>query len=104
MQISFATQPGSATRPNEDYAAASPTAAVLLDGLTAPPELGTGCVHGTPWYVRQLGTRMLHATSTNTEVPLAELVAITIGDVAMAHSPTCDLGGTQARRRRCSSS
>lgn len=92
MQISFATQPGSVARPNEDYAVASPTAAVLLDGLTAPSELGTGCVHGTPWYVRQLGTRVLHAASTSTETPLAELVAIAIGDVALAHSQTCDLG------------
>lgn len=92
MRVSFATQPGSSDRPNEDFVAASPTAAVVLDGLTAPGELGTGCTHGTPWYAMQLGTSLLQATTLQVDVPLREIVRSTIRAVADLHRDTCDLG------------
>jgi hypothetical protein len=30
--------------------------AIVLDGLSAPPALRTGCAHGTPWFVARLGS------------------------------------------------
>lgn len=91
MQVSFATDPGSASRPNEDFAAATPCVAVVLDGLTAPPELDTGCVHGTPWYVAQLGTRLLQLAATSPTTPLTEVTADAIATTAAAHRSICDL-------------
>ena len=91
MDVSFASCPGSVSRSNEDFVAASPSVAVVLDGLSAPPALGTGCRHGTPWFVTQLGTQLLSAATTARDQPLEDLVASTIARVADSHAHTCDL-------------
>lgn len=91
MHVALASQPGSSSRPNEDFAAATPSVAVLLDGLTAPAELGTGCIHGTPWYVAQLGTRVLQAATTSPGLSLTEMTADAIATTAAVHRSTCDL-------------
>lgn len=91
MRVSFDSRPGSAAKPTEDFAAAGPRVALILDGLSAPPELGMGCTHGTPWYVAELGTRLLHGASTRPADPLADIVADAIGAVAALHSGACDL-------------
>jgi len=57
MLVQLATIPGRDDRPNEDFPGALPDCAVLLDGAGGPAEMPTGCVHGTGWYVRQLGSR-----------------------------------------------
>jgi hypothetical protein len=91
VDVSFATRPGSVSKPNEDFVAASPSVAVVLDGLTAPPALGTGCVHGTPWFVTHLGTQLVGAATTARDEPLQGIVAGAITRVADAHAHTCDL-------------
>jgi hypothetical protein len=91
VDVSFATCPGSATRSNEDFVTASPSVVVVLDGLSAPPALGTGCLHGTPWFVAQLGTQLASTATTARDEPLQELVAEAIGRVANSHADTCDL-------------
>jgi hypothetical protein len=91
VDVSFATCPGSASRSNEDFAAASPSVVVMLDGLSAPPALGTGCIHGIPWFVAQLGTLLMSAATTAPEEPLQDLVASVIRRVADSHAHTCDL-------------
>jgi hypothetical protein len=37
MRVALATEPGTPGRPNEDFAAVAPGAAVLLDGATTFP-------------------------------------------------------------------
>jgi hypothetical protein len=91
VDVSFATSPGSMSKPNEDFVAASSSVAIVLDGLTAPPALGTGCVHGTPWFVTRLGTQLVGAATTAREEPLQDLVASAITRVADSHAHTCDL-------------
>jgi hypothetical protein len=60
MRAAIATQAGSQESPNEDWAGVlAPGLAVVLDGLSAPDGTGTWCRHGTPWYVSQLGPRLL---------------------------------------------
>ena len=78
VDVSLATCPGSVSRSNEDFVAASPSVAVVLDGLSAPPALGTGCIHSTPWFVTQLGTQLMSAATTAHEEPLQDLVASAI--------------------------
>ena len=70
---------------------ASPSVAVVLDGLSAPAALGTGCVHGTPWFVAELGTRVMSAATTARDEPLKDLVAGAIMRMADSHAHTCDL-------------
>ena len=61
----------------------------MLDGLSAPDGTGTGCRHGTPWYVRQLGPRLLTLASDPSN-SLADALAEAIRQVASLH-PGCDL-------------
>jgi hypothetical protein len=91
MRISFATRPGSPDKPTEDFVAAGPGVALVLDGLSSPPDLGTGCVHGTPWYVANLGTRLLAAATTRPADSLEQITADAIEAVAALHNDTCDL-------------
>jgi hypothetical protein len=91
MEVSLATAPGSADKPNEDFAAASNTVAVVLDGVTQRSGLGTGCVHDAPWYVGQLGTRLLAHSVLPPDGNLTGALAVSIEEVAALHSETCDL-------------
>src|SRR5215217_9575297 len=91
VEVSFASWPGSMSRPNEDFVTASSSVAVGLDGLLAPPTLGTGCVHGTPWFIAHLGTQLVTAATNAPDEPLKDLVAAAITRVADSHAHTCDL-------------
>ncbi|MFE4520116.1 protein phosphatase 2C domain-containing protein [Kitasatospora sp. NPDC056783] len=87
MRVSIATAPGGAN-PNEDWVAATPTLAVVLDGLSTVG-LDTGCRHGVPWYVAQLGGHLMAALAEAGR-PLADGLAQAIDQVAALH-PGCDL-------------
>lgn len=88
MRASLATEPGRTDGRNEDWGGCTPRVAVVLDGLSEGPE--TGCVHGTPWYVNQLGVRLL-ALADDGERSLTASLAAAITEVADLHSETCDL-------------
>ena len=90
MRAAIATQAGSQDTANEDWAGvAAPGLAVLLDGLSAPAGTGTGCRHGTPWYVSHLGPQLL-ALASDPSRSLADALAEAIRQVASLH-PGCDL-------------
>jgi hypothetical protein len=91
VDVSFVSCPGSASKSNEDFVTASPSVAVVLDGLSAPPALGTGCLHGTPWFVTQLGMQLVSAATTARDEPLEDVVASAIARVADSHAHSCDL-------------
>jgi hypothetical protein len=87
-----ATIPGDPSRPNEDYAGVLGNCAVLLDGSGAPGDLPTGCVHGVPWFVRQLGARCLAKMAAGEPGQgLAGILAAAITEVSALHWDTCDL-------------
>jgi hypothetical protein len=92
MQVAFATRPASATNPNEDFIGATPQTIVVLDGASVPPGMETGCQHGTPWYVTQLGAAMLHRSLTRPDQALADMLAEAIEEVSTLHADRCDLG------------
>jgi hypothetical protein len=83
---------------NEDFAAVTPAAAVLLDGAGTPAGLDSGCVHGVAWYARTLGTILLARISAASSGGLAECLHDAIGEVRSLHGPHCDLShpGTPA--------
>jgi hypothetical protein len=92
MTVTVATEPGVADRANEDGAFLSPRIVAVLDGLSAPGDLPLGCSHGTPWLVRQIGTRLLAAAEID-EVTLQDALAAVIAEVNGLHSDTCALDG-----------
>jgi hypothetical protein len=91
VYVAFETAAGSVSKPNEDFVAASPSVAIVLDGLSAPPALSTGCTHGTPWFVARLGQRPTQLGTTEPDQPLPEVLAGAITSVADLHGHTCDL-------------
>ncbi|MCP2338175.1 protein phosphatase 2C domain-containing protein [Actinomadura rupiterrae] len=111
MRVTWTTDQGSPERRNEDFVAAAPGAVVVLDGCGLPLGTELGCVHGTAWYARSLGTRLLarildglgdtppagppvgppegrHRPGNR---PLVARLAGAISDVAASHQATCDL-------------
>ncbi|MCG6494898.1 protein phosphatase 2C domain-containing protein [Kitasatospora sp. A2-31] len=87
MRVSIATAPGGLL-PNEDWVAATPTLAMVLDGLSTVG-LDTGCRHGVPWYVAQLGSHLVASLATP-DCPLTDGLAKALDQVAALH-PECDL-------------
>ncbi|MFF8556545.1 hypothetical protein ACF058_27415 [Streptomyces sp. NPDC015501] len=89
MQVSMASTQGIGAA-NEDTVHASPTGVVVLDGLSAPKDLPMGCIHGTPWFVRQLGTSLLNLIGDN-NVTLRDALRAAISEVNDLHRDTCAL-------------
>lgn len=100
VQIATRPSPRGGLLLGEDFVAATPHAVVVLDGVSVPTGMDTGCIHGTPWYVQQLGTRLLMkiGTEASENEPLPELLADAIAETSALHSTTCDLShpGTPA--------
>jgi hypothetical protein len=88
--ITFATRaaPGVV---NEDYVAAGPDWAVVLDGATAPAGADSGCVHDVAWLVHQLAAALSAGLSRPAGESLGDVLAAAIKQVCAAHADTCDL-------------
>ncbi|GAA3223189.1 hypothetical protein ACFO1B_36460 [Dactylosporangium siamense] len=91
MEVRIASQPSPGRSANEDFAFALPDLVGVLDGVSAPDPLDTGCRHGPSWYVRRLGAHIAAAHSQHDNAPLADLLGDAIAQVATYHSDTCDL-------------
>jgi hypothetical protein len=91
MKVALATRPASAAGPNEDFIAATPQTIVVLDGAGVPAGMETGCVHGTAWFVTQLGAALLFRSLARPDLGLADTLAAAIEEVAGLHADHCDL-------------
>ncbi|RAO37441.1 hypothetical protein PSN13_01423 [Micromonospora saelicesensis] len=90
MDVTFATEP-TPGRVNEDHVAASGSYVVVLDGVTVPAGVRTGCVHDVPWLVRNLGELLMAGLSGDDRVPLADVLAGAIAGLCDRHRDTCHL-------------
>lgn len=90
MDVTFATEatPGQV---NEDYVLASDSFVVVLDGVTVPRGVRTGCRHGVSWLVRTLGALLVSGLSRTDVAPLDQLLAEAIDALRGRHGDTCDL-------------
>src|SRR5271166_3186588 len=91
MQARMATAPARSAVDNEDFAAVTPSAAVLLDGAGIPAGVESGCVHGVAWFTRVLGTALLARACDPAGGSLPGCLAAAIDDVRRLHGGTCDL-------------
>lgn len=91
MRVSFATAPGDPARPNEDFAAATGQAALVVDGAGTPVGAETGCLHGVAWYSQMLGSALVPSLA-RTGSSLPDCLAEAISHVAAQHGADCDLG------------
>jgi hypothetical protein len=78
-------------RRNEDLVVAGDRFVVVLDGVTSPPHVRTGCVHDPVWLVRTLGAALAERLLRSGEAALPALLADAIVAVRAAHAGTCDL-------------
>ena len=92
MRAVLASVPASGGRENEDFAAVTPSAAVLLDGAGIPAGLDSGCLHGVAWYARTLGTVLLARMNAAGSGPLPDCLYDAISEVRARHAGSCDLG------------
>jgi hypothetical protein len=92
MQVTLASRRSPDATNNEDFIAATTGVVVVMDGASVPPGLATGCVHGTAWFARRLGTQLLALLTTQADRSPADGLAQAITDVAASHADTCDLG------------
>lgn len=90
MQVTLASRRSPDATSNEDFVGATVSAVVVIDGASVPPGLGTGCIHGTAWFARQLGTQLLALLNTEADTP-ADSLAQAITNLATLHADTCDL-------------
>jgi hypothetical protein len=77
-------------RTNEDYLAAGPDWAFVLDGATAPSGVDSGCAHDVPWLVRRLGGALARRLAAPGGTA-ADVLADAIRETCAAHADTCDL-------------
>ncbi|WP_340378425.1 integrase [Streptomyces sp. SS7] len=90
MRVTLGSQPAEAGRENEDFAAAAPGAAVLLDGAGVAGA-DTGCTHGVAWFSSTLGGLLLSAVTASPARSLAACLADSIRVVRSLHEGSCDL-------------
>ncbi|MBL1108357.1 protein phosphatase 2C domain-containing protein [Streptomyces sp. 5-8] len=96
MRTDLVSEPGNATRPNEDFAGVGLPASgqggcvIVLDGVT-PPDGGTGCLHSVPWFTARLGGALTELTLSGGDLTLPEILSRAIRRTADAHADTCDL-------------
>jgi hypothetical protein len=91
VQITLATRstPG---RRNEDFAAAGPDWAMVLDGATARADADSGCAHDVRWLVRTLAAALARRLTLTEDAALADLLAAAITETRDVHAGGCDLG------------
>jgi hypothetical protein len=91
MRVAFATEPGSEHRQNEDAVAASAHVVAVVDGVTAPSGMDTGCIHGTPWYANNLASHIVAVVAEAPRIDLRTALFRALAKVAASHCDTCDL-------------
>lgn len=91
MEVSFACEASPDAVENEDHAVAVPGFVAVLDGVTVPAGMETGCIHGPGWFVRQLGAQLVAAHTDDPEAGLSDVLAAAIDGVRARHGTTCDL-------------
>jgi len=104
MQVTLASHRSPDATRNEDFIAATTSAVVVIDGASVPAGLETGCIHGTAWFARQLGTQLLTLLSTHIGRSPADSLAQAITEVATLHADTCDLSHSGSPRQPSPSS
>ncbi|MFG2950821.1 integrase [Streptomyces adustus] len=90
MTFVLASLPAAPDAPNEDFAAGSFGAAVLLDGAGVAGA-NTGCMHGVAWFSSTLGGVLLGTVVAYPSLPLAECLGQAIRAVRDLHDGGCDL-------------
>lgn len=91
MRVTLASEPAPGRPANEDHAFRAGGLVGVLDGVTIPPGVESGCVHGPAWYVHRLAEHLAR-TAVDPAVPLTDGLAAAIEATRVDHGGGCDLG------------
>lgn len=91
MDVSFASTAAVPGRPNEDLVLAAGNFVIVLDGVTSPPQVPTGCRHDPVWLVRTLAAALVADLLQDTGHDLRTTLGNAISAVRDQHAHTCDL-------------
>ncbi len=91
IEVRAESRPGLATRPNEDAYLCMNDLVIVADGATAPPSLGTGCIHSPRWYATTLVANAGLANVGSPDAPLTDILSEAIRRTTNAHASTCDV-------------
>lgn len=91
IDVRMASVPGDPNKPNEDCFLSVPGLVAVLDGVSVPDGLDTGCQHGPAWYTRHLAANLAGWHAAEPEAGLSDLLAASITSVRDAHGHSCDL-------------
>src|SRR5689334_16029369 len=90
MRVAMASAAARGGRVNEDFAAATATAAVLVDGAGIPGAEPV-CRHGVAWYAVRLGGVLLGLLTLDRDRGLTAVLAAAVEQVTGEHRDTCDV-------------
>ncbi|MEU3660013.1 hypothetical protein AB0E77_09640 [Streptomyces sp. NPDC032940] len=90
VRLFTAPAPGRAA--NEDACVHAGNLLGVLDGVTQPPGLVSGCRHGAAWYSARLAARLADVHRSSPQGALTDLLAQAVAAVRGDHGGHCDLG------------
>jgi hypothetical protein len=91
MTVRLASEQAPDRPVNEDAAFAAGGLVGVLDGVSVPDGVDTGCRHGPAWYVRHLSNHLVSIHQEDPAQPLNALLADAIRAVGADHYGQCDL-------------
>jgi len=91
MRVRLATEAAPGRPANEDAALHVGSLVGVFDGVTAPVDVETGCVHSPAWYVQHLTTRLAQVIRRQPAAELPDALAEAIEQVRGDHDGRCDL-------------
>jgi hypothetical protein len=91
MQVCLASEAAPGRPANEDHGFAVEGLVGVLDGVSVPAGMDTGCHHGPAWYVQRLSDHLMVGYGREPDAPLDRLLAEAISAVRGDHGDGCDL-------------
>jgi hypothetical protein len=91
MDVRLACRAGDPSVPNEDSYLVLPGLVAVMDGVSLPAGLDSGCRHGSAWYSGRLAANLAAWYTAAPEADLDDLLGRAIETVRDEHGSECDL-------------
>lgn len=92
MRVEIASEAAPDRQVNEDAGFTTGALVGVLDGVSVPDGIETGCGHGPAWYVERLAGHLTGGYEREPGAPLPDLLERAIAAVGDDHAGTCDTG------------
>src|SRR4051794_26478644 len=90
LRVEIASEAAPDRPVNEDLGFVTGGLVGVLDGVSVPAGIETGCGHGPSWYVRRLAAYLTGGYERDPDAPLPDLLESAITAVRDDHAGSCD--------------